>query len=92
MTTVPLSEAKANLARLLREAEELGERFVITRSGRPAAVLVSAEEYEGLLETLEILADPRLAARVRKGVADAEAGRVLTHAEVWDGVDSPLRR
>lgn len=92
MTTMPLSEAKAQLPRLLRETEELGERFVITRSGRPAAVLLSNEEYEGLLETLEILADPKLAASVRKGLADAGAGRLLGHQELWGGVDRPLRR
>jgi prevent-host-death family protein len=71
MTTLSLSDAKTQLARLLREADELGERFVITRSGRPAAVLISNEEYEGLLETLEILADPKLTASVRQGLLDA---------------------
>lgn len=59
MSTVTLSEAKTQLARLLREVEELGERYVITRSGRAAGVLLSVDEYEGLLETLEILADTR---------------------------------
>ncbi len=91
MTTVPLSEAKAHLARLLKETEELGERFTITRSGRPAGVLISAEEYDGLMETLEILADPALMRGLRRGLADAEAGRLVSHAEVWDGVDRPLR-
>lgn len=96
MTTIPLSAAKARLPQLLREAEELGERFVITRSGRAAAVLVSVEEYEGLLETLEILAEPKLLAGVRKGLADVEQGRLLRHQQVWaksvDDLDRPLRR
>lgn len=92
MTTLPLSEAKARLPQLLRETEELGEHFVITRSGRPAAVLVSVEEYEGLLETLEILADPKLLVAVQKGLEDVERGRLVPHAEVWSGVDRPLRR
>ncbi len=92
MTTLPLSDAKARLPQLLREAEELGERFVITRSGRPAAVLVSAEEFDGLLETLEILADPKLAAAVARGLGDVERGRLLSHAEVWGALDRPLHR
>lgn len=58
MTTVPLSKAKTHLARLLSEAEELGEHVLITRMGRPAGVLVPVDEYEGLVETLDILADP----------------------------------
>jgi antitoxin YefM len=83
MTTVPLSEAKTHLARLLAEVEKLGEGVTITRSGRPAGVLLSVEEYEGLLETLDILADAKLAASIRRGLRDAERGRTLTDDEVW---------
>ena len=83
MTTVPLSEAKTHLARLLAEVEKLGEGVTITRSGRPAGVLLSIEEYEGLIETLDILADAKLMASLRKGLRDAEAGRTTSDAEVW---------
>ena len=83
MTTVPLSEAKTHLARLLAEVEKLGEGVTITRSGRPAGVLLSIEEYEGLLETLDILADSKLMASLRRGLRDAEKGRVLSDDEVW---------
>ena len=83
MTTLPLSEAKTHLARILARVEEVGEQFVITRSGRPAGVLMSVDEYEGLLETLEILADAELAKSVRRGLDDVEKGRVVGHDEVW---------
>ena len=83
MTTVPLSEAKTHLARLLAEVEKLGEGVTITRSGRPAGVLLSIEEYEGLLETLDILADSKLMASLRRGRRDAEQGRVVGDDEVW---------
>ena len=90
--TVTLSDAKARLTRLLSEVEELGEEVVITRSGRPAGVLMAYQEYEGLLETLEILADPELAAGVRRGLAEEAAGETLGEDEVWDGLDDPLHR
>ena len=83
MTNVPLSEAKTHLARLLADVERLGESFVITRSGQPAAVVLSVDEYEGLLETLEILADARLMKKVRAGLEDIEQGRIVGHDEVW---------
>jgi len=83
MTIVPLSEAKTHLARLLAEVEKLGEGVTITRSGRPAGVLLSIEEYEGLLETLDILADSKLMASLRRGLRDADKGRVLSDDEVW---------
>ena len=87
METVTLSDAKTNLPRLLAEVSRLGERVVITRSGRPAAVLLSVDEYEGLLETLEILADPELSEAVRRGLAEAERGETMSDDEVWSGVD-----
>jgi len=74
METVTLSDAKRRLPRLLADVRELGEGVVITRSGRPAGVLVSVDEHEGLLETLEILADPELSAAVRRGLDDAGRG------------------
>jgi len=84
--TVTLSEAKTNLPRLLAEVAELGERVLITRSGRPAGVLISIDEYDGLLETLEILADPDMAAAVRRGLEEAERGDTVSHEELWSAV------
>lgn len=83
MSTIPMSKAKTHLARLLTEVEELGERVTITRSGKPVGVLLPVDEYEGLLETLEILGDSELSKAVREGLEDFEAGRVMTHEEVW---------
>ncbi len=87
MPTVTLSDAKTNLARLLAEVDRLGERVVITRSGRPAGVLISVDEFEGLMETLEILADPEMAASVRRGLEEAERGDTVGHAELWHDVE-----
>ena len=84
MTMVPLSEAKTHLAKLLADVEALGEEVVITRSGRPVGVLLSLTDYEGLVETLEVLADQDLARSIERGLAEAEAGRVVSHEDVWD--------
>lgn len=90
MTSVPLSAAKTHLARLLAEVQDLGEQVIITRSGRPAGVLLSVDEYEGLLETLDILADPELSAAVRASLEEESRGELLSDAEVWGGVDDPV--
>lgn len=91
MTMVPLSEAKTHLAKLLADVEALGEEVVITRSGRPVGVLLSLTDYEGLVETLEVLADQDLARSIERGLAEAEAGKVVSHEDVWDDVDARLR-
>ena len=82
MTTVPLSQAKTHLAKLLADVEELGEEVIITRSGRPVGVLLALTDYEGLIETLEILADQDLAKSIEQGLAETEAGEVLKHEDV----------
>lgn len=51
-------------------------RVVITKHGRPAAVVMSVEDLEGLEVTLDILSDPRLMRRIRKAEAEVAAGEV----------------
>ena len=90
MTSISLSEAKARLTKLLAEVEELGEEVVITRSGKPAGVLMPFKEYEGLLETLEILADQEFARSIERGLSEAAAGELVSEDEVWGELDNPV--
>ncbi|MEH3077849.1 MAG: type II toxin-antitoxin system Phd/YefM family antitoxin [Quadrisphaera sp.] len=65
MTTLPLAEVRAQLSKLVDSAVETHERINITRNGRPAAVLLSAEDFDSLLETLEVLSDPEAMADIK---------------------------
>jgi prevent-host-death family protein len=80
--TVPFTEARAKLSELLDELDERHEHVVITRSGRPVAVLVPADEQEVLEETLEILQDESLLGALRESEQDVKAGRLKTLDEV----------
>jgi prevent-host-death family protein len=80
--TVPFTEARAKLSELLDELDERHEHVVITRSGRPVAVLVPADEQEVLEETLEILQDESLLDALRESEEDVKAGRLKTLDEV----------
>ncbi len=90
MPTIPLSQVKAKLTKLLAEVEELGEEIVITRSGRPAGVLLSFRDYEGLIETLEILADQDLARAIQRGLEEAARGELVSEDKVWRDLDDPV--
>ena len=74
MRTLPLSEAKAHLSELIDAVDARHERVTITRRGRPAAVLMSHEEMEGLEATLEIMADPAFYAEILRNQAELDAG------------------
>lgn len=80
--TVPLTEARAKLSELIDELESRHEHVVITRNGRPTAVLVPADEQEALEETLEILQDEDVLEALRESEEDVKAGRLKTLREV----------
>jgi prevent-host-death family protein len=64
--TLPISEVKTHLPELVTGVAEREEEIVVTRKGRPAAVLVNFAEYERLKATLDVLGDPDLMGQIRK--------------------------
>jgi len=56
-STLALSEARENLRAIVDDVLETGTEFTITRHGRPVAVLLSHDDYEAMVETLNILSD-----------------------------------
>ena len=68
METLSLSEAKMKLSRLVDKVNTTDEEIVITKNGRPAAVLVSPDEFEGWNETLLIRSNPGFLKEIKKGI------------------------
>jgi antitoxin YefM len=79
---VPFTEARTHLTELLDDVESVHEHVVITRNGRPAAIVMSQVEYDSLIETLEILGDQKLLADLAASDDDVTAGRVVPWEEV----------
>lgn len=76
MTTVPLGEAKDRLSEYIAGVERTHERVVITRHGRPTAVLISSDDLAALEETVDLLTTSDAPAAIAEGLADLAAGRV----------------
>jgi antitoxin YefM len=87
-----LSEAKTHLSRLVADCEKDVEELVITRNGRPAAVLISADEYEGWRETREIMRNRALIRKIGQGLRQLEKGRRFTFEDVFGEPLRPRRR
>ena len=81
---IPVSTAKAQLLNVLRRIEEQHAKVVITKNGAPKAVLLPYRDFEGLRETIEILADPATIQGIRRGLDDVAAGRVVSVEEVFE--------
>jgi antitoxin YefM len=67
---LPLADVKNRLSEVVERLEREHGRVVITKHGRPAAVVLSIEDLEGLEETLELLSDPRAMRSIRKARAE----------------------
>lgn len=81
-TTLPLAEIKKRLSEIVDGVEARHDRVVLTRNGRPAAVLISPEDLESLEETLEILSDPEAVRAIRSAEAEIDAGSALDAREL----------
>ena len=81
-TTLPLAEIKKRLSEIVDGVEARHDRVVLTRNGRPAAVLISPEDLESLEETLEILSDPEAVAAIRRAEAEIDAGNAVDAQEL----------
>jgi prevent-host-death family protein len=68
MKTLPLSEVKMKLSALVDRVEATDEEVVITRNGRPAAILVSPDEYDSWKETVAVKSQPGLIDEIRNGL------------------------
>ena len=72
---LPLSEVKIKLSELVENIVDRDDEIVITRNGKPVAVIVSAEEHEGWKETQEIKSDPALMQEIQDGLKALQKGK-----------------
>ena len=80
---IPITEAKSQLLDLVRNLQAEDDIVAITKNGVPAAILLSVERFEGLLETIDILSDEGAMTSLRRSLREARAGRWVRHDEVF---------
>ncbi|KKR92369.1 MAG: hypothetical protein UU73_C0006G0017 [Candidatus Daviesbacteria bacterium GW2011_GWA1_41_61] len=85
--TLPITEARASLTNLVDRVSKNLDEYIVTVNGKPAAVIMSAQEYESWKETNEILNDPGLMKAIREGEKDIKKGRVYD----WEDVKKELK-
>ena len=81
--TLPITEARQNLRDLVEKVQKLRARYIITRNGKPGAVLIGHDEFESWLETMDVLTDREEIKAIQEGLADLRAGRVSSFEEVF---------
>ena len=73
--TVGVRELRPKLPRILRHVADRFDRYVVTKRGKPEAVILSVADYESLLETLNLEQDSAAIVRLRQADVDRKRGR-----------------
>lgn len=71
---MPLKEVKNRLSEVVDQVEREHDRVVITKHGRPAAVVLSIDDLESLEETLDVMGRTELMTEIRSSLDDVAAG------------------
>jgi prevent-host-death family protein len=82
MTTLSVADARANFSKLVEAATATHERFEVTRNGDRAVVVLSVDDYDALLETLDILGDSNELRAIQDGIRALESGESYSADEV----------
>jgi prevent-host-death family protein len=80
--TLPITKAREELTSLVDNVNKKLEEYIITVNGTPAAVLISAAEYESWKETNDILSDPELLKAIKQGEKEIEEGKGIPWKDV----------
>jgi prevent-host-death family protein len=73
--TLSLKEARNQFSDIIDRAGRLSERIVVMKNGRPAAVVMGADEFESWMKTLELLSNPKAVKSLKRGLKKAKAGK-----------------
>ena len=82
MTVLSLADARASLSKHIESAATTHARFEITRNGARVAVLLSADDYDSLIETVDILSSPEEVAGLRVAIAELDSEDVSSAEQV----------
>lgn len=91
--TLSLSEVKTRLPELVAGVQEREEEVVVTKNGRPAAVLINVDEYTRLKETVDVLSDPVLMNQIAESRAFYKSKRKgLSFEDVFGEPLAPMKK
>ena len=91
--TLSLSEVKTRLPELIAGVQDREEEIVVTKNGRPAAILINVQEYARLKETLDVLSDPALMKQISRSRAFYRSGgKSLTFEDVFSEPVTPVKK
>ena len=74
---ITLKELRPKLPKVMKSIDSRFERFIISRRGEPIAILLSIDDYESIIETLNEVTDKENLAKIRCGMKEAKHGKTV---------------
>lgn len=78
VNTIALKKLRPELPEVIKNIDTKLGRYIVTKRGNPVAVMMSPDDYEGLLETIEILSDKEAARKIKKAKREIREGKVVS--------------
>jgi len=78
VNTISLKQLRPELPAIIKDIDTKLDRYIVMKRGRPVAVMMSPDDYDGLLETIEILSDKETAKRIRKAKKEIKEGKTIS--------------
>ena len=82
VNTITLKALRPELPEVINGIDRKLDRYIVTKRGKPVAVMMSVDDYEGLLETIEILSDKEAMQRIKKAKKEIRDGNTVSLAEL----------
>lgn len=74
---ISITEARKSFLPLIEKVDGEQYRFMVTKHGKPVAVVICYEEYSRMIETLKLVEDERLTGEIKQGLAEVEQGKLI---------------
>jgi prevent-host-death family protein len=88
VNTITLKELRPGLPEVIDRIGDRLDRYIVTRRGKPVCVMLSMEDYEAIVETIDILANPKLVARIHSSEKELKAGKGIPWEKVKKDLES----
>jgi len=79
---ITLKQLRPNLSGIIDEVDEELDRYIVSKHGKPVAVLLALDDFEALVDTAEEVQDKKNLQRIKNGFKEARAGRTVD----WDKI------
>jgi PHD/YefM family antitoxin component YafN of YafNO toxin-antitoxin module len=80
---LPITTVKKNLLDIIKDMSDEDSTVTVTKNGVAVGIMMTPNRYEGLLETIEILAEPGILKALTASEKDFQSGKVCSHKDIW---------